>query len=233
MAETERKQGKFYCVSVGPGDPELLTIKALRVLRGCEIIACPQTQSGRRLAWEIASGALERDEKQCLPLSFHMQEDPALRERLYRDAGARIEAHLAAGRDVAMIALGDVSLYATASPLLRMLGERGYETEMIPGVSSFCAAAARLGISLAEGKDPLHVLPGQGDADEALQLGGTKVFLKSGRGLSELLRKIEARGLRAMAVRNCGLPGEAVYEDLSREPLPEEPGYFVTVIVKE
>ena len=142
------KQGVFYAVSVGPGDPELLTRQACRVLEVCDVIAAPRTKAGRMLALDIAGGAVDMRGKTILPLDFTMAHDAAVREDSYRTAAAAIEAALAAGRDVAMVNLGDVSVYATAYYILERVRSDGFEVVMCPGVTSFCAVAARLGRSL-------------------------------------------------------------------------------------
>lgn len=214
----------LYVVSVGPGDPELLTQKAIRVLERCAAVAYPVTQSGQRLAWDVAAQAVDLSRKRELPLPFSMG-----REARYEDAADRIAACLAAGEDVALLNLGDASLYATGSRILRAVRARGWETAVIPGVPSFCAAAARLGVPLAERDEPLHIVPDASPA--ALALPGTKVFMKTGGRLPELMKAVGSSGRRGMAVKNCGLPDEAAYPDLSQAA--PEAGYFVTVIVKE
>ena len=104
------RQGVFYAVSVGPGDPELMTRQACRVLEACGIIAAPRMKSGRMLALDIAGGAVDMRGKTILPLDFTMAHDAAVREESYRTAAGAIEAELAAGRDGAMVSLGDVSV---------------------------------------------------------------------------------------------------------------------------
>ena len=133
-----------------------------------------------------------------------------------------------------MLNLGDVSIYATCSYLAELLRGQGYETVMIAGVPSFCASAARLGVSLTEMNQGLHILPGSADTEAALALPGTKVLMKSGQQLPAILHSLESRGLlvESMLVENCGMPGEAVYPDLSRERPPEHTGYFATLIVR-
>ena len=119
------KTGTFYGVSVGPGDPELLTGKAVRILRACLVIAAPATGAGRMLALQIAAGAVELEGKTVLPLSFSMTRDRTVRLAEYRAAAEAVSAHLDAGRDVAMVNLGDVSFYATAPRVGKLLAERG------------------------------------------------------------------------------------------------------------
>ena len=224
------KQGVFYAVSVGPGDPELLTRQACRVLEACDIIAAPRMKSGRMLALDIAAGAVDMQGKTILPLDFTMARDEVVREDSYRTAAGAIEAALAAGRDVAMVNLGDVSVYATAYYILERICSDGFETVMCPGVTSFCAVAARLGRSLTRMEEPLHILPGSMDMDSALTLEGTKVLMKSGRAIRETVDALKRHGLLANAgmVADCGLETEQVYTDLRQ--LPEEISYFATIV---
>ena len=224
------KQGVFYAVSVGPGDPELLTRQACRVLEACDVIAAPRVKSGRMLALDIAAGAVDMQGKTILPLDFTMARDEAVREDSYRTAAAAIKAELAAGRDVAMVNLGDVSVYATAYYILERIRSDGFETVMCPGVTSFCAVAARLGRSLTRMEEPLHILPGSAELDSALALPGTKVIMKSGKAIHETAAALERHGLLANAgmVADCGLETEQVYTDLRQ--LPEEISYFATIV---
>ena len=226
------KQGVFYAVSVGPGDPELLTRQACRVLEVCDVIAAPRTKAGRMLALDIAAGAVDMQGKTILPLDFTMERSEAVREDSYRMAAAAIEAELSAGRDVAMVNLGDVSVYATAYYILERIRADGFETVMCPGVTSFCAVAARLGRSLTRMGEPLHILPGSADLDSALALPGTKVIMKSGKAIHETVAALERRGMAANAgmVADCGLETEQVYTDLRQLPeeLAEEVAPFLT-----
>ena len=219
------RRGVFYGVGVGPGDPELLTLKALRTLERCPVIAAPRTKSGETLALDIV--------RRAMPLEFTMSRDPAVLRASRLRAAEAIAAHLAAGLDTAMLNLGDVSIYATFGYLMDILAGEGYEAVMVPGVPSFCAVAARLGLSLTTASAPLHILPGSGSLAGQLDFPGSKVLMKSGRQLPQAAQILRQKGLleRSAMVRDCGLPTEQVCRDLSQ--LPEDTGYFATVIVKE
>lgn len=224
--------GTFYAVGVGPGDPELLTLQAANILKRCPVIAAPQTKSGQMLALDIARSALDLREKEVLPLSFTMSREPALREESYQTAARQIKAFLQKGLDVAMVNLGDVSVFATAYYILERIREDGFEAVMAPGVTSFSAVAARLGCSLTQIDAPLHIIPASADLDSALQFPGTKVLMKSGSAIRETVHALERAGLldRAALVADCGLPTEQVYRDLCE--LPENLSYFATIIVQ-
>lgn len=228
------KKGVCYGVGVGPGDPELLTLKAVHILERCPVIAAPQTKSGEMLALDIVRGAVDLAGKTVLPLTFTMSKDPAVLSASHQAAADAIQVYLDRGLDVAMPNLGDVSIYATWGYLMDVLRGRGYETAMIPGVPSFCAAAARLNATLVSWGSPLHVIPvGKAPVKPLLDQPGGKVLMKAGTSLSELVEALRSTGQlhRAALVEDCGLPGERVWTDL--EQIPEDVGYFATVIVKE
>ena len=142
------KQGVFYAVSVGPGDPELLTRQACRVLADCPVVAAPRMKSGRMLALDIAAGAVDTQGKTILPLDFSMERSEAVREDSYRTAAAAIEAELSAGRDVAnalplprtkVVMKSGKAIYKAAAALERhgllanagMVADCGLETEQV------------------------------------------------------------------------------------------------------
>lgn len=208
----EERLGVFYGVSVGPGDPELLTMKACRVLKACPVIAAPQSQSGEQLALSIAGQAVDLDGKTLISLPFTMSRDPEVLAAAWEKNADLVAAYY----------------------VMERLKQRGYPTQMIPGVTSFAAIAARLGESLVEGREVLHVLPASHpDQLAGLDLPGTKILMKSGRELPQVLAVLQEKGLldRAQLVANCGLPGELVCRDL-RE-LDQPVGYYATIIVKE
>ena len=224
----QRMTGTFYGVSVGPGDPELLTLQAVCLLRQCPVLAAPQTASGQMLALDIARRALgsELDGKTILPLQFAMSRDAAVLRASHETAASAVRPFLDAGQDVAMLNLGDVSIYATFGYLQEILQAQGYATAMAAGVPSFCAAAA-----------PLTIAPGS-RADEVLDAPGTKVLMKTGRQLPALLDTLDAHGAlsRSALVCSCGLPDETIFPDLSTARPPQDgskAGYFATVLVKE
>ena len=163
-----------------------------------------------------------------------MSRDAAVRAAGYAHAADAIAPELDAGRDVAMVNLGDVSIYATAYYVLDELRRRGYDTRMVPGVASFSAVAAALGRSLTEMELPLHIYPaGASDLDAALAQPGTKVLMKSGKAIGETAAALSRHGLAedSAMVADCGLPTQQVFETMTG--LPEKISYFATVIVPD
>lgn len=231
----EMKKGVFYGVSVGPGDPELLTVKALRVMGECPVLACPQTKSGEMLALDIVRRAMDVSEKTVLPLHFTMSRDAAVQRAAHEKAADEVCRYLEQGQDVAMPNLGDVSIYSTYCYLMELVKGRGFEARMVAGVPSFCAVAARLGVSLTEMNGALHIAPGSSDLEEVLRWPGNKILMKSGSQMPGVLRALEEHASLAKSamIQNCGLPGERIFPNLEEERPREAGGYFATVIVKE
>ena len=231
----EHTVGTFYGVSVGPGDPELLTLKAVRCIERCPVLAAPRTAEDRMLALEIVKGAVDVSGKTILPLQFAMSRDADTLRASHEAAAGAVREALDAGQDVAMLNLGDVSIYATYGYLEEILKAQGYPTARIAGVPSFCAAAAALGRSLTDGMEaPLTLAPGR-HAEQVLDAPGAKVLMKSGRQLPAALAALRQRGLlekSAMAC-NCGLPEQTLWPDLSSYDPARPVGYFTTIIVKE
>jgi precorrin-2/cobalt-factor-2 C20-methyltransferase len=175
-------------------------------------------------------------DKKILAMDFTMDKDPAKRKENYRKNAETAARYLDNDQDVAMVTLGDVSLYSTVHYIADELISRGYEIIMVPGVPSFSAAAASLAIPLAEMDAPVHIIPSvRNNHDDDLDLPGTKVLMKAGRHLHRTLDELDRRGLldvTSLAV-NCGMDDEILIKKLGDdEPLPDKTGYFTTVIVR-
>ena len=222
-------QGRIFGVGVGPGDPSLLTLKAVRILEEVGLLALPGKSRQECTAYQIARQAVPSlDEKEALFLPFPMVSGGQELQKSHEEAARLVKPYLDEGRSIAFLTLGDPCLYSTFSYLMRLLKAEGYEAELVNGIPSFLAAASRLGLSLAEGKEELHILPG---ALPEPELSGTYVILKGGKRLGAIAEGLEKTRRRVWAVKECGMEGEEVYEGL--EELPEELPYLSLVIAKE
>ena len=222
--------GKLYGVSAGPGNPELLTLRAAHVLEEVDCVAAPDIGGSARAALHIIEEYIQG--KELVDCASPMTNDQHRTAQAYDAVADKLAALLDAGKSVAFVTLGDASVYSTWSYVNERMIARGYDVEVIPGVTSFCAAAAALREPLCERDEQLLVAPvSTGDVDAALDVPGTKVFMKSGKRLGELQQKLRGRGIagRAMAVANCGLDGEQIVPDLdAAEELPS--GMCVTIV---
>ena len=135
------------------------------------------------------------------------------------------------GMDVVFLTLGDPTVYSTCMYVHKRLKKKGYSTELVPGIPSFCAASARMDISLAENRQELHILPASYQIEKGLELPGTKVLMKAGRKIADVKKILIEKGMEAEMVENCGMENERVY--LSAEEIPEQAGYYSLLIVKE
>lgn len=224
-------KGKLYGVGVGPGDPKLLTLKAVEVIKNSDVIAVPAKDKHECTAYRIASGAVELDEKECLGIVMPMIRD---REKLkkYHDQGARqLEEVLLEGKNVAFLTLGDPAVYSTYGYLQRRIAAKGYKTEMVSGIPSFCAAASCFNISLTERAEELHVIPAGYGVQEAMEFSGTKVFMKAGSRIGELKQVLQDTDAEVYMVENCGLEQEKKYYGV--QDIEEAAGYYSLVIVKD
>lgn len=150
----------LYGVGVGPGDPELMTVKACRLIRENEVIAVPGKTPRDSVAYQIAVQAVpELADKTLVSVDMPMVRDREELRRYHKAAARQLERWLDQGKNVVFLTLGDPSIYSTFSYLSRIAANDGYSTEMVSGVPSFCAAAARLNMPLAEGSEPLHIFP--------------------------------------------------------------------------
>lgn len=222
--------GILYGVSVGPGDPELVTLKAVRTIEKCGLIAAPVTGGKKQAALSIVEKVCDISGKTVLDLPFAMSRDESVLAKEHKAAAELIIPYLAEGISVAFVCIGDISVYSTFSYIAGLVKEHGFGIEIIPGVTSFCAAAAAVGEPLVTGNEPLIVIPAGIDPDEFEKLSsldGTKILMKSGRSLPEIAKKLQ--GKTGFAVENIGYPDQKIFDSLDKIG---ETGYFTTVVFK-
>ena len=223
---------KVYGVGVGPGDPELMTLKSVRLIKENDVIAVPGKEPKETVAYKIAAGAVpEIENKTLVPIYMPMVKNRELIDEAHKKGAKIIEEYLDQGKNVVYLTLGDSTVYCTFSYLQHILEADGYEVELVNGIPSFCAAAARLNISLTEWDEPLHVVPGAHKTNEALDLDGTYVLMKSASSMKEVKELIRQSGRNALCVENCGMETEKVYR--TTDEIPDDAGYFSLIIAKE
>lgn len=224
-------RGKLYGLGVGPGDPELLTLKALRLLREVPVIAYPAPEHGESFARSIVAGWLSGDQRE-IAIRFAMRPGPPPAET-YDEAAAVLAAELDSGRDVAVLCQGDPLFYGSFSGILTRLAGR-YRVEIVPGVSSLTACAAVAAVPLVSHEDALTVVPATLDEDciaARLAAAEAAVIVKLGRHLTKVRGVLYRLGLldEAIYVEHATLPNVRV-APLARIDCVAAP-YFSTALV--
>jgi precorrin-2/cobalt-factor-2 C20-methyltransferase len=223
--------GILYGVGVGPGDPELLTLKAVRIIKESDIIVVPGENPTESVSYQIASGAIDLTNKEVVAVSMPMTKDHGLLEKSHQEATQRVMEYLKEGRQVAFLTLGDPTVYSTYIYIHKRILASGGKAVIISGITSFCAAAALVNDSLVEKAGPLHVIPASYGIEEALKLPGTKVLMKAGKKIAAVKQIIKEQNLHAVMIENCGMENEKIYE--GTDNINENAGYYSLIIVKE
>lgn len=224
--------GILYGVGVGPGDPELMTLKAVRLIRESEVIAVPGSVPQESAAYKIAVQAVpELADKTLIAVETPMVHDREKMRLAHEKSVKELEVYLNQDKNVAFLTLGDPTIYSTFLYFQRIAEEGGFETALVSGIPSFCAAAARLNQSLSLWNEPLHILPAVHRLDRDLPEEGTCVLMKSGRGLEEVRRRLREEGWTASMVENCGMENERLYPTL--EDMPDRAGYYTLIIARK
>ncbi len=223
--------GKVYGIGLGPGDPELVTVKAVRLINSVPVIAFPESQKGGSFAREIAASYIPRTAI-LEPLDTPMAIDTAVAQAKYDEHAEIVAAHLDAGRDVALLCEGDPFLFGSFMYVYDRLADR-YEVEVVPGVSSVTACAAAAGLPLCGREDILTVLPGtlpEEVLERELSQTSSAVIMKVGRHLPKIRRVIEKLGCTGGAtyVERALNPGQRVVP-LAR--LAEDTAPYFSVIL--
>jgi precorrin-2/cobalt-factor-2 C20-methyltransferase len=224
--------GCLYGLGVGPGDPELVTLKAARILQACPVVAYPAPDDGESFARSIVAGLLPAGTTE-IPIVIPMRAECFPACEVYDQAAGTIGGHLDAGRDVAVLCEGDPFFYGSFMYLFERLAGR-YPAEIVPGVTSFTACAAALGRPLAGRNDVLSVVPATLPEDELrrrLETADAAAIIKVGRHLDKVRRVLEDLGLTGSAgyVERATLPNQKA-KPLARLEAGEAP-YFSMILV--
>ncbi len=237
---------KLFCVGCGPGDPDLLTLKAASIIRSADTIFCPTARVGRdSMALSIIKPILSerKDEPEIINLIFPMVKDKATLQKTWKDNAEQIASKCDDGKNVVYLTVGDPSLYSTFTYIHKELKERYQEitVEVVPGIASMFAFASRAKISLAEGEETLAIVPACYDLDRVKSTASscdTVIFLKDGRYFSSVIEMLRQSGfsddsLIAIA-QNVSSEGEVVKVSKLKDVTSSEPAekYFSIMVVK-
>lgn len=244
--------GILYGIGTGPGDPELMTLKAVRTIRECDVIALPISNAEQLkeplleaeqepkseqllegcIAFQIASPNVpEIKEKAMLYTPMPMCKDKSVLKEIHNKSADKIITLLQQGKKIGFLTLGDPAVYSTYLYLHHRVRKSGFQAEIISGIPSFCASAARLNIGLAENKEQLHIIPASYGIEENLELSGTKVLMKTGKKMAQVKEAVKKSGQKLWMVENCGMKNEKIYTDV--DEVPDHSSYYSLMIVKE
>ncbi|MFC8451083.1 precorrin-2 C(20)-methyltransferase [Kitasatospora sp. NPDC057223] len=240
MTDNQSKPGRLYGVGLGPGDPSLVTVRAAELIGKADVVAYHSARHGRSIARSIAERYLtpgQIEERLVYPVTVETTDHPGgyrgAIDEFYEEAAARLAAHLDAGRDVVVLAEGDPLFYGSYQHMHKRLAHR-YPTEVVPGVTSVSAAAARLGRALVEAEEVLTILPGTLPEEElAARIASTDsaVIMKLGRTFPTVRRALERAGRLADAqyVERATMDGErtAPLADVDPDSVP----YFSVAVL--
>ncbi len=239
-------KGTFYVVGVGPGDPELLTLKAARILDKSKVWLTPAaSKNGSSTALSIASGAVTSNGKKIMPHHFPMKKvymdqapDPEVK-KAWEDAAALINQELADGHDVALPTLGDPAIYSTGFYVCETLLNLNPDTrvEVIPGISAIGASSAAARIPLCLGDEQVVVIPAVFANDrlkEILHDFDSIVLMKVNRAMDRLVPLLEELDLldQTVLVERTSMTDQRVRRDL-KKAMTEDLHYFSTMIVRK
>lgn len=186
--------GILYGLGVGPGDPELITVKAFRVIQESPVIAYPKKLRGSKsYAHRIVDVYINPEEKDMLGLVFPMTKDEAVLEREWTKSVELVYEKLKEGKDVAFVTEGDPLLYSTFIHMMKLMQDMHPEVEIrtVPGISSFNGSASRLGIALADGDDKVAIIPAHDDYNamrDAIESHDAVVFIKVAKVIDLMLQ---------------------------------------------
>jgi precorrin-2/cobalt-factor-2 C20-methyltransferase len=238
------KWGTLYCIGTGPGDPELITLKAWRLLQAAPLICVPRNAaSGNTQALEIVRQYVDENRQQIEFLDFPMVRDAAKLAAAWDSAMQTVAKLLAEGRDVVFPVLGDPLLYGTFNYLLERVAESypAIKIVVVPGITSIGAATATALLPLCEAEERVAILPAlyqdnPAQFRQSLHEYDTVVLMKVGSALERLLPLLEAEGRleKAFFVERLGMSGERIVRGAEIAELRNSKlHYFSLLIVKK
>jgi precorrin-2/cobalt-factor-2 C20-methyltransferase len=215
---------KLFGIGVGPGDSELMTLKAVRILGSCDIVVAPSAmEGGKSIALDTAKEFIKTGAEVIIkhfPMGGEDQE-----QKIY-EAFQSIEEQLHKGKNVAFLTIGDPFVYSTYIYLLKHIEEMGYETETVPGITSFCACASIAGEPLVIGSEPLLILPA--DRLDAVKDEKYIVIMKVYKLEESVVNFLEEKGYEYTYIRRAGREGQQVIRQ--RDEILKQQDYMSLII---
>jgi len=233
------KTGTLYGIGVGPGDPELITVKGANLLGNCRNLFVPKARMKSESVAYAIIGKYVNGDTNVRELVFPMVTDKMELNKRWKESAEKIAEVLRTGDDACFVTLGDSLLYSTYIYLLRALKNVLPEAEVftVPGVTAFSNVAALTNFPVGQAKEPVTIIPSADDftpLKEALKIGGTVVLMKVGKRLQAILDVLEEAGVMddAVFVAYAGMEGQRIETDLRRlKNQSPETGYLSTILI--
>ncbi len=229
-------KGKFYGIGVGPGDPELITLKAISAIEGADVLICPDAGNGKKsIALEIGE-AYVKDTTERVPMTFPMVYDEDVLNKSWEENAVQIESYINQGKNVAFITLGDPGVFSTFMYIVPFLVKKGIQIETIPGVTSFSAVASTMNLPICLWEETFTVVPLQKDvasARTAIENSDNVIIMKPSYANKELAELLIEKGLEKnfVMISKVSTNTQNIVRDinvLKNEKVP----YMSTIIVK-
>ncbi len=191
---------ELIAVGCGPGDPELLTLKAVKAIQNADIIACPISKEGRNsIALSVVESIIDSKKSEIISLVFPMTKDKEILKKTWEENAEQLAKKVIAGKKVVYLTVGDPYLYSTWIYLHRELEKKYPQIKIIviPGIVSMFTFASKVGISLAEGAEKFSVIPSCYDLSQVKEIAknsDTMVFLKDGRYFDQVIKILKDAG---------------------------------------
>ena len=229
-------QGTFYGIGVGPGDPELLTVKAINALKKIDVLIAPKTEKKfDSVALSIAQPYLKPN-VEIIYQTFPMIKDFAEETETFEANKEEILNELRGGKNVGFVTLGDPMFFSTYIYIFRLLESCGVKIVTIPGVPAFLAIASQIGKPLAFGNDILTIIPATAELDaikNSLDHADSTVLMKVYKNFPEVVDELKAHGMieEAVLVSRCGLDDEKIITDVAAHK-DEQLNYLSTILTR-
>lgn len=230
-------KGKLYGIGVGPGDSELMTVKAARLVGEADIIITPKTEKkDGSVALNIAQPYIQ-DHTEIVPVVFPMVFHAETLSDAWLEAKNIIVSYLEAGKNVVFLTLGDPMFYSTYMYVYRLVENTGYEIETVPGVPAFCAIGSHLGYPIVEKEEVLAIVPATASKekiDAVLAVADDAVIMKVYKNFNEVQETLVKHNMAddAVMISSVGLPDEEVYIGLDQMPADTKLNYLSTILAK-
>ena len=228
-------EGKFYGVGVGPGDSELLTVKAVNAIKNADVIIAPKTEKkDGSVALTIAEPYISNAEivYQTFPMVKHFEES----KEIFEQNTNQILNFLRAGKNVAFLTLGDPMFFSTYIYIYRLLKKSGANIETIPGIPAFLAIASHIGRAAAYGNDIITIIPATAPKEKiinALKVSDSAVLMKVYKNFAEIVDTLDAENMaeNAVLISRYGLDDEKIFDDI-RAHKDDKLNYLSTILTR-